>query len=622
MAIETKMLKLLRLFIFIGFKNVIACSALIIPFFALAQDVGDAASHASLTSYRPAVPGMHGVVSTANPLASSAGLAILQAGGNAADAAVAVEATLNVVEPQSSGIAGNGYLLFYDKKQKKVYSLAMHAAAPLNVKPEEMDANARSYGMLASTPPGVIGGLIELLKKEGILSLAQVLAPAIDYAKNGHPANKSLVEAIRRQKKQIEHYPTTAAVFMPNGKIPEPGEVFKQPLLAKTLEKLVEAEQQAIMTGASRNEALDAAKDRFYKGDIGHEIADFFSNNGGLISMDDLKNYHPHWGEPLHTNYRGYDVYANAESTRGGIEVLMQLNIVEGFDLKSMGYGSVDSLHLLIESIKLTKADVYKYMADPKTVKVPWEAMLSKQYAENRRRLIRIDAAMEFPEPGILDGEGDKVSFSNNHQTPLPEIYKPDPDTTSFSIADQYGNIVVCTPTIGGGFGAGVVVGNTGLLFNNGMRLGATSPYVDNVNALEPGKVPLLNNSPIIVMKDGGFFLAIGTPGGEGIGQTQFQGIVNVIDYGMDIQQAIEAPRFRLDAFPNFYKPGADITVAMESRFSSATLDVLRRKGHELLMLADYTPGVGGMQAIKMDQPHGTMTGGADPRRAGYVMGW
>ena len=204
----------------------------------------------------------------------------------------------------------------------------------------------------------------------------------------------------------------------------------------------------------------------------------------------------------------------------------------------------------------------------------------------------------------------------------FPDDYEIERDTTSFSIVDQYGNAVSCTPTLGGGFGAGVVVGNTGLLLNNGIRLGSTSPYPDNVNYVRGGQIPLLNNSPTIVLKDGKVAMVFGTPGGETIGQTEFEMLVNVLDFHMPVQQAVEAPRFALDAKPNFYKPGAAITITIEDRVPKASLRKLEEWGHHLNVTSDFTAAVGGMQAIVIDLEKGTMTAGADPRRTGYAVGW
>ncbi|MET0289107.1 MAG: gamma-glutamyltransferase, partial [Pseudoxanthomonas sp.] len=295
---------------------------------ALAQDTGDSAAHAGLSAYRPPVSGVHGLVTSANPLASAAGFRILEQGGTVADAALAIAATLTVVEPQSSGLGGNGYTMLFDKQRGQLHSLAMHGAAPLAVQPKQMTKDTLDYGMQASTTPGVLGGLIELLDRHGKLSLQQVLAPALSYARDGHPANRSLVASIQRQEAQIRRFPSTAAVFLPGGKPLEVGERFRQPQLAATLQKLIDAEQGALRKGASRSQALKAAYDRFYRGEIAQEIEAFFKREGGLISQRDLAAYHPQWAAPLHTTYRGYDIYANPSVTRGGIEVLMQLNLI------------------------------------------------------------------------------------------------------------------------------------------------------------------------------------------------------------------------------------------------------------------------------------------------------
>ena len=588
-----------------------------------AQDTGDSNAHSGLSSYRPPVPGLQGLVTSAHPLASAAGASILRDGGTVADAAVAVAAVLNVVEPQSSGIAGNGYAMFYERATGQVHALSLHGAAPLAVKPEALDAGARSWGMQASTTPGAIGGLIELLDRHGKLSLAQVLQPAIGYARDGHPINRSLAESLQRQQGRLKQFPTSAAVYLPQGRAPETSELFRQPAYAATLQKLVDAERQALRAGKGRSAALRAAYDRFYRGDIAREIAGFFQKEGGLLSLADLAAYKPQWDRPLHIRYRGYDVYANADTTRGGVEVLMQLNLIEGFDLKASGFQTPATLHLIAESIKVAKSDVYRHVADPRYTKVPWEGLLSKDYAAKRRALIRTEGAVAYPEAGVpLQQEAPQQAAARFAAARLPESYRESRDTTSFSIVDASGNALVMTPTVGGSFGAGVVVGNTGLLFNNGMRLGSTSPYADNVNALRPGQKPLLNNAPIIVLKEGRLVLALGTPGGEGIGQTQFQVLLHVLDFGLDIQQAIEAPRLLLDAEPNFYKPGAAIQLAVESRIPAQSSAGLRALGHDVRIMDAWTPEVGGMQGITMDERFGTLHAGADPRRAGYAIGW
>jgi gamma-glutamyltranspeptidase/glutathione hydrolase len=337
----------------------------------------------------------------------------------------------------------------------------------------------------------------------------------------------------------------------------------------------------------------------------------------------------------------------------------MQLNLIEAFDVKALGAGSAEALHLMAESIKVAKADVYKYVADPAFARVPIAGLLSKEYASARRRFIDPAKAGAYPAAGTpaefdrptaqplawgppsrgpqrgsragvaLGGPGpaeagphERHLAAERSRRAFSERYVDDPDTTSFSIVDSAGNAVAVTPTLGGGFGNGVVVGRTGMLLNNGVRLGSTSPYPDDVNYVRGGQIPLLNNSPVIVLKDGKLVLAIGTPGGEGIGQTEFQAIVNVLDFGMSIQEAIEAPRFLVDPDPNFYKPGASTALQIERRVSAEAIHKLEAMGHTVRPLPEFTAAVGGMQGILIDLKRGTMTGGADPRRAGYAIGW
>ncbi len=592
------------------------------------QDRGDARAQGQMRAYRPAVPGTHGIVTSAHPLASMAGMQILLAGGNAADAAVAVAAVLNVVEPQSSGIGGNGFTTYFDKKTGKVLSLSMTGAAPKAMRGAEMTEETLDAGIKAGIVPGNLGGLIALLDRFGTKSLAEVLQPAIGYAKDGHPINPGLAGAIAGRRAFFEKYPTSARVFLPAGRPPEAGELVTMPDLAATLQKLSDAEQRAVKQGRSRSQALAAAHDRFYTGDIADEFAAFFKEQGGLLTKQDMTAYRPQWTEPVHTTYRGYDVYSNPSTSRGGMEVVMQLNLIEGFDVKALGAGSPEALHLMAESIKVAKADVYKYIADPAFARVPVAGLLSKEYATARRRLIDPTKAAAYPSAGS-PAEFERTSAPRQLDVAsaaaakrFAERYTDDPDTTSFSIVDPSGNAVAVTPTLGGGFGNGVVVGRTGLLLNNGVRLGSTSPYPDDVNYVRGGQIPLLNNSPVIVLKDGKLALAIGTPGGEGIGQTEFQAIINVLDFGMSIQEAIEAPRFLVDPDPNFYKPGATTALQIERRVSADALRRLEAMGHIVRPLPEFTPAVGGMQGILVDLKKGTMTGGADPRRAGYAIGW
>ena len=589
------------------------------------QQAAEAPATARPFYSRPAVAAMNGVVTTGHPIASSAGLQMLLKGGNAFDAAVAVGAMAGLGEPEMNGIGGNGFVTIFEKKTGKVHSVSMAGAAPKALKPAEMTPETLNAGMKAGIVPGNLGGYLSILDKLGTMSIAEVFAPAIEYAERGYPIDQMLAASIDRGKNNLGKYPTTAKIFLPNGQPVKAGELLKNPDYAATLRKLVEAERQALAKKATRSQAIRAAFDRFYKGDIAQEFDRFFKANGGVLTAADLAAYEPQWTEPLRTTYRGYDVFSNPSTSRGGFEVLMGANLVERFNLASFGPGSPQATHALIEAIKVSKADIYRYVADPKFVTVPTAGLLAKPYAASRSSLIDMSKASAYPQPGTPEGRtttSAQSAFAKaSADQAFPERYDAEQHTTSFSIVDKFGNAIGVTPTLGGLFGNNVVVGNTGLLLNNGIRLGSTSPYPDNVNYVGAGKVPLLNNSPVIVLKDGKLAFVFGTPGGETIGQTQFQMLVNLIDFQLPVQQAIEAPRFSLNAEPNFYRPGAEITVSLESRIPAATIEALKAMGHQVRV----NPGwgsIGHMQTIKIDPVTGAITAGGDPRRTGYAMGY
>jgi len=301
----------------------------------------------------------------------------------------------------------------------------------------------------------------------------------------------------------------------------------------------------------------------------------------------------------------------------------MGLELLEGYDLKSLGHNSPQALHLIAEAIKVSKADIYEFIADPKFTSIPVEGLLSDEYAATRRRLIGMNSAIPYPEPG------DPLPFTSTsfgapenvpHTGPAFPEETVDEGTDSFSVIDSWGNVIAMTPTHGGGFGTGVIVGTTGFLSNNGLRLGSTAPYPDNVNYVRGGQIPILNNSPSIVLKDGEFVFSLGTPGGETIGQAQLQVMVNLLDFGMDIQEAIEAPRFNLSADPNFYRPGSAVRMNLENRVDEETVAALRAMGHDVRLTAGYAGG--NMQGIFRDPVTKTLRAGADPRNLGYAIGW
>jgi gamma-glutamyltranspeptidase/glutathione hydrolase len=412
------------------------------------------------------------------------------------------------------------------------------------------------------------------LERYGTMTLEEVLAPAIEYAEKGFPITERLASAIRSNHTLLSIYPTSAAVFLPNGEAPQAGDILIQKDLANTMKRVAQE-----------------GPDVFYKGEIADEMVEFFEETGGLITKEDLVNYDIEWVKPLHSTYRGYDVYSPGGEFCGAL-VLEQLNIVEAFDLAKMGPDSADTLHLMIEATKLAGVDRDKYIADPKFVYIPEKALTSKDYAAAQRALIDMTKA------------ADQVVGTD------AEMYE---NTTHISVIDKDGNMVAYTTSIGSSFGTGVVIGNTGVLLNNGG--GWMEFSEDHINKVEPHKRPMNNISPVFVLKDGKPVLNIGTPGGDAIWQTMFQLVVNVLDFGMDIQTAIETPRYRTYSFG-----GND--VRLEARIPAEIRAELESRGHRIRMFGEWTSSVGGAQGILADYDRRVFMGGADPRRDGYVVGW
>lgn len=566
---------------------------------------------AAVAQHRVEVPAPHGAVAAGHPLASMAGLRMLMQGGTAADAAVAVMAVLNVVEPWASSAAGNGLATCRDGKTGKITALAFTGAAPLLLD-DTASAEDLTAGPKAVVTPGSFGGWIELTRRFGRLPLATLLEPAIGYARDGHPIDPSISQTIARQQAQLAKYPTTSAIFLPGGKPPPPRSLFRNVPLSRTLQALADAETRALKGGASRDKALQAAYDHFYNGPIGEEMTRHSAATGGWLRMADLRAYKPRWADPISTTYRGLEVVCPPLTSRTGLETCEQLNILEGFDIGSMKADSAQMVHLIAEAIKITKADVYRYACDRASRETPVATLISKDFAAQRRRLIDPARAIAFP-------EGAQIGNAPPQPRATGVAPRAPGDTTNLSIVDNEGNAVGVTTTLGGGFGAMVVMGETGLICNNGLRSGSTAPYRDHPNFVHPGRIPLLGNCPTIVVDKGRFRMVFGTPGGETIGQTQFQHLINIIDRGMPVQAAIEAPRIALDADPGFYTAGAPITLQIEQRYSAETIAGLKAMGHTVETVGPYA--IGSIQAV-LETQYGTRVAGSDPRRMGYAVGY
>jgi gamma-glutamyltranspeptidase/glutathione hydrolase len=569
---------------------------------------------------RPVVRGRRAAVSSMKAEATEVARQILQAGGNAFDAAVGGQAALAVTDFGLNGVGSDAVVLVYDAREKKVLSINAEPRAPKLATIEWYERNnggkiPASDGLLSSGLPGVVDAWYTLLDRWGTMSFEQVLQPAIDLAENGFPLSEDRARMIANSEK-IRKYPSTVKIYLHNGEAPKPGEIFKNPDLARTLKKLVEAEQAS--KGKGRHEALKAARERFYTGDIARAMAAFSESNGGLFRYEDFAGYFAKVETPVSIDYRGYRVYKNPSSSQGPTE-LIALNLLEGYDLKSLGHNSADVIHTSVEVIKLAMADREKFLGDMDFVKIPYDGLLSKDYARERRKLIDPTKASLELRPGspgnfsaafgerpwhvVLDGDADF-----------------DGDTSYLAIVDKDRNAVSFEPSLHSVFGTGVVMGDTGIIFN--CRGDYYSLVKGEANALEPGKRPRSTLQSTLVMKDGQPFMITGSPGGDDQVMITIQTLINVIDFGMNIQQAIEAPRwsthsFPASPFPHTMQPGE---MAVEERIPEATQKELISRGHKLHVAPPWS--MASSAGIIIDGKTGVLSAGADPRVEAYDWAW
>ena len=532
---------------------------------------------------RPAVTGGLGVVTSLHPLSSTAGMRLLLQGGNAFDAAVAAAIATTVVDPKDSTIGGQGFATIYSAKERKVRALNFYGVAPRAATIERLAGKPYKTGYLSTPVPSNLKGYEAMHRKYGSRPWAEVVQPAIELAKRGFLVDEEFVGILGVHAKDLQQYPSTRRAFFPEGRLPRVGEVFRQPDLARTLERI----------------AAEGA-DVFYKGAIAQDISKFYAQNGGILAYEDLASYEATWVEPISIDYRGYQVYTQPPNS-SGIAVLMQLRVLEGFDLKSLGHNTAAYLHLMGEVQRLAIADRNRYVADPEFVAIPVSRLLSREYAAERRKLISMDHAMPAAAPSGEVGASSKPEKSN---------------TTHLTVADIAGNMVSLTQTLGAWYGSGVVAADTGVLFSNQLRHLHTEP--ESPSKLGPGRRPRSNQSPLIVLKDGQPWLAVGTPGSDGIWQRLAQVIVNLVDFDMDIQSAVSAPRL---IYGGYQETGTEVPSKfdIEDRIPLEVVAALRARGHEVSVIPSDEGSVNG---IVREPRSGFMTGGADPRRLGTEDGW
>lgn len=538
----------------------------------------------ALHQTRSAVMARHGAIATSQPLATAAGLRVLESGGNAIDAAVTAAAVLSVVEPTMNGVGGDLFAMVYDPKTASVHGLNASgragAGATLQAFQQRDLARIPIRGPLSVTVPGVVDGWNELLTKYGTITLAQALQPAIGYARDGYAVSPIIAGQWKEVESVLARDPETAATFLINGKAPEAGEVFKNPRLAGSLEKIAAG-----------------GRDVFYKGEIAKAIADDMERRGGFLTLQDLAAHHSDWVDPLSTTYRGYRVFELPPNTQGATALEM-LNIMEGYDLKALGHNSAPYLHLLVEAKRIAFADRDAWIGDPSTTPAAAvDRMVSKDYAAERRREINPDHAADGYRALSIAG-----STANGEPHPVGTG-----DTVYLTAADDKGNAVSLIESLFETFGSGIVAGDTGIaLQDRGTLFSLTPGHPDQI---APGKRPFHTLVPSMVTKDGSLWLTFGVMGGDMQAQAHAQVLANLIDFGMNIQAAGEAARFRHTANG----------LALESAIDPDARSRLTAMGYHLIQMHD---AFGGFQGILIDPATHVLMAGSDPRKDGMAAGW
>jgi len=539
---------------------------------------------------RSEVIAQHGMACTSQPLATQIALEVLKSGGSAVDAAIAADAALGLMEPTGSGMGGDLFAIVYDAKTKKLHGLNASGRSPRGLSYEQLKAELErlkvstipKYGMLPISVPGCVDGWFTLHGRFGKLPMAQVLAPAIRYAREGFPVSELIAFYWGRSVPILGAQPGGfKATFAPNGHAPAKGEIFKNPDLASTLTLIAER-----------------GRDVFYRGEIAQKMDAFFAANGGWLRKADFESHTSDWVEPVSVNYRGYDVYELPPNGQG-IAALQMLNILEGYDLRAMGFNSADALHVMIEAKKLAFEDRAKFYGDPAFAKVPVKALLAKSYAAQRRSLIKMERAAKTYDagnPALQEG-----------------------DTIYLTTADAEGNMVSLIQSNYRGMGSGIVVPGLGFGFQDRGEMFTLEPGHANVYA--PGKRPFHTIIPAFIMKDGEPWLSFGVMGGAMQPQGHVQIVVNLIDFGMNVQEAGDAARWQHEGSTDYDTPkmAAGGFVNLETGVPWSTVAELKRRGHDVRV---DLGGFGGYQAIRWDAKNRVYFGASESRKDGQAAGF
>ena len=541
---------------------------------------------APFRSGRSVVMAPHGMVATSHPLAAQVGLDILRKGGNAIDAAIATNAAIGLMEPMSSGVGGDLYAIVFEAKTGKLHGLNASGRSPYLIKREIFAKKKLKeiplFGPLSWSVPGCVDGWAELNKRFGTMTLADLLAPSIAYAENGFPISEIIGQRWPATEKRLKKYPDSMKTYFSNGRAPRPGEVFKNPNLARSYRAIAEG-----------------GRDAFYKGAITQEIVAYSQKNGGLFSLKDFSDHTSTWVEPVSTAYRGYEVWQIPPPGQG-IAVLQMLNILEGYDLKKMGPTSADYWHLFLEAKKLAYADRARFYADPDFAKLPTADLISRDYAARRRKLISMDKART--------------------DVPAGDPKLEQTDTIYLTVVDKDRNCVSLIQSNFHSFGSGMVPGNLGFALQNRGNLFALDDK--HLNRLEPHKRPFHTIIPSMVTKDKKPWFVFGVMGGDMQPQGQVQVLINLIDFGMNVQEAGEAPRIEHIGSATPTGKEADKkggTAKAEIGMPIAVIEDLNRRGHHAVPVVRNG---GGYQGIMIDPKTNMLHGGSEYRTDGCAVGY
>ena len=581
------------------------------------------------TGGRPTIMGTHAVVTSGHYLATQIGLDALKRGGNAADAAAAVGFALTVLKPHQNGIAGECPMLVYSVEDRNVWAVSGHGVAPREATLERYQGYGIDLipgdGFLGAIVPPAVASWVKLLDRFGTMRLADVLAPAVELARDGLPMYDALRNSIAgRAERFREEWPSSAAKFLPDGEPPAVGTVWRQPDWAATMQRLIDADQQH----RKREDGLRAAHDEFYQGDIARTICEFCrttpvkdasgKSHTGLLAPDDFSEFEAHVEDPVHTTYRGVAVFKCGPWTQGPV-LLQSLNLLEQFDLASMGRLSADYIHTVVECMKLAYADREFYYGDPKFVHVPLDRLLSKEYAAERAKLVDAAAASLDLRPGGKPSLRPE-SIVDVNEAFAREAGSADGDTTKLEVIDAAGNMVSVTPS-GGWLMSSPVV--PGLGFPLGTRGQMFSLVEGHPNCIAPGKRPRSSLTPSLAVCDGQPWMVFGSPGGDRQDQWALLFFLGVVDFGLSLQEAVEAPTFCTDHFPSsFYPRKAEPgRLNVEARVPKAVRDELDERGH---VVHETGPWSGGNTlAASIDVATSVRCAAASPRlEPAYAAGW